>query len=46
MFKGNRWQELVEIQALEQAAGKLVMKYQVGEVASSGYSTRSNRAGV
>lgn len=36
-FKGNRWQELVEIHALEELAGGLTMKCQTENVATAGY---------
>lgn len=36
-FKGGRWQELVEIHALEQLAGGLTMKCQTENVANAGY---------
>jgi hypothetical protein len=36
-FKGNRWQELQEIHALEQLSGGLTMKCQTENVATAGY---------
>ena len=36
-FKGARWQELIEIHALEELAGGLTMKCQTENVANAGY---------
>jgi len=36
-FKGNRWQDLQEIHAIEQLAGSLTMRCQSENVATAGY---------
>ena len=36
-FKGNRWQDLQEILAIEQLAGSLTMRCQTENVATAGY---------